>query len=115
MGSGLDDSGSDATVIAGAFGEGLNLLENALFSTGFTGYGYGRFTDSGAAHVYTYNPIENIWEYVLYLKAPNAGSQDFFGGHAVQVKDGVILVSAVGVDSDGINSYPDVGAIYHFE
>jgi hypothetical protein len=93
------------TIVVGAFGEdssGSDPSDNSA-------------ANAGAA--YTFVRTGTSWTQQAYLKAANAGSNDYFGG-MVAVSSTTIVVGADGEDSAGSdpanNSAANAGAVYVF-
>jgi hypothetical protein len=93
------------TIVVGATGEdsGGGRTDNSLI-------------DSGAAYVFERR--EGSWTGPAYLKAPNAGAGDHFGGSVAAFGDGVIVGAQHESSADGStpddDSAPDSGAAYLF-
>ena len=93
---------SGDTVVVGA-------TEEDSSSTGVNSTPNDSAGQAGAAYVFVRK--SGVWTQQAYLKASNAGSQDFFGT-SVAISGDTVVVGATGESSSttGINSTPDEGA-----
>ncbi|MDX1959315.1 MAG: FG-GAP repeat protein [Leptospiraceae bacterium] len=85
---------SEDTIVAGATGEDSN---QTTITNGSTASSDNSASNSGAAYVFRRSGT--IWTNEAYLKAPNAGSSDFFGT-SVSISGDTIVVGAINEDSN---------------
>lgn len=77
-------------------------------------------TNSGAVYIFVRNQQE-VWSQQAYVKASNAGANDYFGSQLVLSGDGHILAVAAHGEDGGMGGNPDddsvndSGAVYVFE
>ena len=67
---------------------------------------------SGAAYVFT--RVGNSWTQQAYIKASNAGAQDFFGQSVSLSQDGSILAVGAHQEDGPANGSSNAGAVYVF-
>ncbi|WP_369795332.1 fibronectin type III domain-containing protein [Bacteriovorax sp. BSW11_IV] len=81
------------TIVIGATGEDGpgNTITNGPTASSFN-------TSSGSGAVYVYKLNAGNWEQEAYIKASNAGANDYFG-NKVQIENDTLIVSATGEDS----------------
>lgn len=108
FGHALALSSDGSTLAVGAFGEDSG-------ATGIDGaQGDNSATNSGAVYLFTGNG--STWSQQAYIKASNAGANDWFGSALSLSSDGnTLAIGAYGEDSNGNqgdNSVIDSGAVY---
>jgi len=103
--TGFNDYFGDALALSA---DGNTLAVGALLEDG----DFDMVADSGAVYVFIRSGTS--WEQQAYIKASNAGAEDYFGSAVALSADGDTL--AVGADREsGISdSLPDAGAVYVF-